>query len=236
VATLGRCLHLALVLLLAGIASPCAAQFGASITALTDDRFRGRSLSNGDPVARLDLSYDDRSGIYVAGAMTLAATSGAVRLLSGQGNLGYSLPIGPGAALDLGAIHSEYSEYYSGGVRSHYTDFYAGLVTEKVSVHLHYSPQYFQPGYASLYADVNATVRLDPKWRLIAHGGITWYVDKPLSDPRDPTQLDWKLSIVRQTGPFDLQLALSGCGPDADYYGEARHNCTALVFGATYIF
>jgi len=48
-----------------GCASPAAAQLSGSLSFRTDDRFRGHSLSQGQPTLALDLSYDHPSGLYL---------------------------------------------------------------------------------------------------------------------------------------------------------------------------
>src|SRR4051794_35583423 len=58
----------------AGVPAPAAAQFGAVVSAYTDQRFRGYSLSDGRPVGILDLSYDAPNGIYAGASGSLVAT------------------------------------------------------------------------------------------------------------------------------------------------------------------
>jgi uncharacterized protein (TIGR02001 family) len=231
-------LRLALcVTALLGAATPAMAQLGGSLSFQTDDYFRGRSLSEGRPVATLSLSYDDASGFYAAGAATGVATRrDGVKLLGFQENLGFARKIGTGPTIDVGLTNANYSDYFSGGYHAEYREAYVGLITEHLSTHIHYSPHYFRGGISTLYADADGVLRPLPLWRLTGHVGVLTQLDgpRPTGEPR--TRYDWRVGLGRRLGPLDLQLAWTQGGPERDYYdGEAHHRGT-LVFAATYAF
>jgi len=71
-ARLIRTFLIALVVL--GVPSQAMGQVGAVLSAYTDLRFRGLSLSDGQPVGLADLSYDHSSGIYGALSGSIVAT------------------------------------------------------------------------------------------------------------------------------------------------------------------
>ncbi len=212
------------------------ADVGTSITVVSDDRFRGRSFSHGHPVATLSLSYDDMSGLYVAGAVDAVMTPSAPELLSVHANLGYAWKLPSGTVVDVGLVRSDYTQYYRGGTKAHYTEAYAGIVTDHVSAHLHYSPDYFRSGVSTLYTDVDAVARPAPNWRLTGHVGVLLQIAGPQPSDGDSTHYDWRLGIARRAGPFDLQVAWSGGGPDEDYYEGRYHGQSAVTVGASYTF
>ena len=55
-------------------ASPALAEVSGEIELKSDDRFRGRSLSDGRPVVEADISIDSSLGIYAGGSVTATLT------------------------------------------------------------------------------------------------------------------------------------------------------------------
>jgi uncharacterized protein (TIGR02001 family) len=227
------------LLLLAALclATPAMAEVGASVSILSEDGLRGHAVSRGRPVATLDLSYDDAGGVYLGGSATGVATANqGAQLLGAKANIGYARRFTPNLIVDVGIVHSRYTEYFSGGRAAHYTEAYVGLITDHFSSHIHYSPDYFRSGLSTIYADVEGVVRPASQWRLNAHLGLLTQTKGPRPPGVSRTHYDWRLGIARQAGAFDLQLALTGGGPDPDYYNGRAHSRTALVFGIVYTF
>ena len=224
-------------LALTGLAAPASAQLGASLSFQTDDYFRGYSLSEGRPVATLNLSYDDGSGLYVAGAATAVATRhSGVKLLGAQENIGFARKIGTGPVIDLGFTNSNYSDYFSGGYKADYREVYAGLITDHIATHVHYSPHYFRGGVSTLYVDADGVLRPLPLWRLTGHIGVLTQLGGPRAPGEPHSHYDWRLGVGRRLRPFDLQLAWTDGGPGPDYYeGKPRHRGT-LVLAVSYAF
>ncbi len=96
---------LAAACLLAGAAR---AEVSGSASVVSDYRYRGVSLSNGEPAAQVDLNYDDRSGAY-AGAFVSNVRLGTppAALVQWVPYGGASLRLANGVALDAGASYSE---------------------------------------------------------------------------------------------------------------------------------
>lgn len=226
------------MMLVASIEAPAAAQLGGTVSFQTDDYFRGHSLSEGRPVATLDLAYDDASGLYLAGAVTGVATRhSGVKLLGFSENIGFARKIGTGPVIDVGLTNTHYNAYDSGGTKADYREVYAGFVTDHVAAHVHYSPHYFRSGVSALYADADGVLRPFPLWRLTGHAGVLTQLDGPRAPGEPYTRYDWKLGVGRRLGPFDLQLAWTDGSPGPDYYdGGEPHHRGALVFGMSYAF
>lgn len=229
---------LLLALMPCAMAVPAQAEIGAGLSILNDYRFRGYSLSQGRPVLSLDLSYDDVSGPYANGKLSAVATNeDGVEYLGFTGNLGYARKLGHGPTLDLGIIHSRYTRYFGYGDGAHYTEVYAGLIGRHVSGHIHYSPDYFRSGVSTLYADLSAVVRPAPKWRINGHYGLLTQIGGSRPPGSARSRHDWRVSVARETGPLDLQLALTGGAPGRQFYRGRFHDRKAVfVFGINYLF
>lgn len=227
--------------LFAGLGLTCSAtcalaEVGASISVSSDDRFRGHSVSDGRPVATLDVSYDDVSGVYFGGAVDTVIAPEKPDLLSIRANLGYARRLRSGVTLDTGVVRANYTRAYTARVSAHYTDIYLGIVTDHVTAHVHYSPDYFRPGASTIYTDVDAVVRPAENWRFTGHVGALVQVAGPNSDDGRRTSFDWRLGIVRRVGALNLQLAWSGRVNDDDYHDGYRHGRSAFTAEGTYSF
>jgi len=213
------------------IAAPASAEVGSAISIFSDARFRGYSLSEGHPVATLDLSYDHPSGFYAASSASVLLGPDGPKALGLQLAGGYARRISPSLSADVGVIHSLYSRYSSPGSSNSYTEVYAGLTRGFLSARVTYSPHYFEHGARTLYGELNANVGLAKKLRLNGHFGLLAPVDYRGMNAR--TQYDWRLGVERQLGRASMQLIATGGGPGRDYYAGRTHSRTALVLGVS---
>jgi uncharacterized protein (TIGR02001 family) len=210
---------------------PAEAQIIGSASLESDLRFRGYSLSSGDPAATVDLGYDHESGLYLNGSASAGFDQSEPALLAWQLNAGYAARISPTVSIDAGAVRSWYTRHSSVG-HAHYTEIYLGATAHGISSHVYYSPDYLRPGVHTLYADVETTLSLAPKWWLTGHAGLLTH----LSDPPRHTRrehYDWRLTLGRDLGRLGLRASLSGAGPGSDYYSGRRRSATVLTFGAS---
>jgi len=217
-------------------ATPGYAQVSGDITLQSDYRLRGHSISSGDPVAMLDLSYDHPSGLYLNGSVIGVLREGDAALLETVGGIGYAKRLTPTLSLDGGFSRTEYRDAYGLDYPVDYNEVYVGLYGRNVSGHLYYSPDYYYRGVRTLYGELETSKELTNKLRLSAHGGVLDYVDMPAGWPRPKTQYDWRLAASRQLGPVDFRAALTGGGPGPDYYEYRAHKRTAVVVSATWTF
>jgi uncharacterized protein (TIGR02001 family) len=225
------CLGLGLGLTL-GLAHPAHAQFSATVGLQSDYRYRGISLSDGLPAATLDLSYDHSSGFY-AGASTIGAVvEGHAESLGFIEYLGYATPRRNGASFDVG-VNNQDLAYYKNDRRwpLRYSEVYVGVVGDRLSAHLHYSPNYLQPGYGALYAELDGSLKPAENWRLFAHLGATVPVGDV--DGRRP-RYDARAGAARQFGPLQVQASVTTTNPDPPRT-TPRHRM-ALIVGASWFF
>lgn len=226
-------LHVArIALALAAFFGPAhaAAQVRTTAAITSDARFRGRSLSAGRPAASLDLVYDAPGGIYLgaSGALVAARRDGP-QPLSLQEYAGYAVRLPAGPALDLGATHTNYTEYYGGGRPAQYSEIYAGLIARRFASRLYYSPNYFGAGYSTLYGEVETAARPARGWRLSAHLGVLTALHGARPPELRPTQYDWRLGLATAVRSFEVELAWSGAAPDRDYYQGAPRSRSGVA-------
>lgn len=244
IAALGSCLlrstawfagALPLLSLLA--AAPAAAQLSAEASITSDYRLRGYSLSHREPAAALSLGYDDKSGLFVdATGVVLHMPDGKIRWMGGFASLGYAARLNGDLAVDVGVLRAQYSRNASFRRNASYTELFAGLTGRAFSVRAALSPDYLWDGTTTLYLSGDLVRRPAPKWRIVAHAGLlaTLRGGPPYAAPR--TQYEWSLRAGHQLGHADLELALSGGGPNREMFDGIYHTRTALTATARWAF
>jgi uncharacterized protein (TIGR02001 family) len=226
--------HLGLPIAILGTSQipPADAQVTGSLGVESDVRFRGYSLGSGDPAATIDLGYDHKSGLYLNGSATVGVDQSDPALLTYQLNAGYAARISPSVSIDAGAIRSWYTRHSTGARDTHYTELYLGMTAHGISSHIYYSPDYLRPGVETLYAEVESTLNLAPKWRLSGHAGLLTHLGTPPRYARRE-HYDWRVTLGRDLGRLEVHASFSGAGPGSDYYSGRPRSATALTFGAS---
>jgi Bacterial protein of unknown function (Gcw_chp) len=212
--------------------TPATAQFGAVVSAYTDQRFRGYSLSDGRPVGILDLSYDAPNGIYAAVSGSVVATRHEG--LKGLGlalNGGYATRIRPDLTLDLGVIHSRYSEYSGVASGRTYSEVYAGLAGKNVGTRFSLSPNYIGPARWTLHGELNGHVDLTKD--LLVDGTIGALIPLGEGAYRGAARSTWdaRLGLAQRLGRVSLRAAFTARGKSSDIYANRRHSRAAFVLG-----
>ena len=114
------------------------AQVSGSVGALSDYRYRGYSLSDGDPAVQASIAYDAANGAYAG----LFASS--VRDATGDGAqfipyLGYAKRDAQGRSWDVGVRWSHYTRDDA----FDYAEVHVGVALRRVALRVHYAPDYF---------------------------------------------------------------------------------------------
>jgi uncharacterized protein (TIGR02001 family) len=218
-------------------APPASAQVAGNLSAQNDYRVRGYSISAGQPVAILNLSYDHPSGIYLngSGVGSLHPEDGPL-LDAAFGEIGYARRLAPTLSIDGGLMRSEFWNIYGQKRASGYTEAYLGLISHGLSAHIYYSPDYLSRGVSTVYGEIDDSIEVVAQFRLNAHLGVLGYLDAPAAAPARDTQYDWRLGASRQFGVFDVHAAVTGGGPGHDFYYGRTRSKTALVVGAGWTF
>ncbi|HWA60452.1 MAG TPA: hypothetical protein VG939_03715 [Caulobacteraceae bacterium] len=215
----------AVALLIAGVA-PAHAQLAGSAALESDDRVRGLTFSHGQPALRLNLSYDHSGGGY-AGLSLIGAQGydGGHDTRGYTAWAGYISPRRQGLAWEAGLTHT----HVDNGFAYDYSEVYAGVSGDHFSARLSYSPRYYAPGTATLYADVSCGRRLSSHWRVFAHAGAL----TPVSGPVHRQRYDVSTGMALSVSHYELQLAWVKSTPWKIYPGRVIDDGEAVVLSAT---
>jgi uncharacterized protein (TIGR02001 family) len=238
-----RRLGLFLGLLLA--AAEATAQISGSFALLSDNRFRGVSLSDRRPALQAGIAYDHASGLFAGALASTVMVDGADSSLSAQGYVGFAYPLSQRLAFDAGGARYVYPQPVTAGSYD-YTEVFAGVVLadvvvagvalDRVQARLHYSDDYFGGGARALYTDINSAIDLSPAFALVAHLG---YLARSAQTSTRPgvapsTQWDAKLGLVTEVAGLNLELSVVGTDVPLDRCpGSYRACAPGLVFAVS---
>lgn len=142
------------------------AQFSGDATLVSDYRYRGVSLSQGNAEPQIGVAYDSPAGWYAGGLASGAKLADTVtEQIVAYG--GYTRRISDTVSWDAGATNSSFA-------RASYYDFaeaYVGLASENLSGRVYYSPSYFSQKTHTVYAEINASYLLRENIHLLGHLG-----------------------------------------------------------------
>jgi uncharacterized protein (TIGR02001 family) len=214
--------------------SAFAQQLGGAVSAYSDSRFRGYSLSEERPVGVVELSYDDPSGFYLAMAGSAVAARGeGPQFLGAQINGGYATRLRSGPTLDVGAVHSAYSHYAGLGGGRTYTEFYAGIALESASSRISVSPNYFGHGW-TVHPEMNGHIQPTRNLSINANVGLLVPMSQAGYGAHAHPIYDARLGVDQMLGRFTLHGAVSSRGKDQSIYSAGRASRNAFVIGITY--
>ena len=180
--------------------APAQAQVGVSVSVASDLRFRGLSLTDGQPAITLGAAYDHASGFYVGGAAMAQNTyHDGLQLLGFKENLGFAFRQGRDLSWDIGVDNEDLSQYGAPRRSLHYSEVYAGVSAHGVAAHLYYSPNYFRSGYSTLYAELSGAMRPADDWRLFGSVGALSYTSSPPGQGGQATRYDALELVVDPT-------------------------------------
>jgi uncharacterized protein (TIGR02001 family) len=226
-------LALALVCLFA--CRGAAAQLGASLTLESDYRFRGVSLSGGKPDAHLALAWDHPGGAYAGASATAVELEPGQRRAARMGYRGYARradPLGLGWEAGVSAAHFVAATGYD------YAELYAGVIGERWNARLAFSPDYFNQGARTLYAELNGGRNLARPWRVFGHVGALDALDaRALPSGASRLRFDVRLGVAATQDDWEVQLAYAATGRGGLYpatYEDRRRR--GWVLSAAYFF
>lgn len=218
-------------LLLSGAAR---AQLSASVAADSDYRFRGVSLSGSKPTVRLSANIDAASGWYAGASATRAQVSRSEPYALLVGYAGYATPMVAGHGFEFGASDS----HFVSNRQYDFTEAYAGLLSERWSLRLNYSPDYFGRHVRTAYLDASGHFPLNDIARLFGHAGLL----APLAG-REPgnadstrTRADLRVGMGWALRDVDLQIAWTAASRGGPFPALHDQRRSAWVFSASYSF
>ena len=208
------------------------AQLGASVTAVSDYRFRGVSLSDHRPALQAAVNYDATGGWYLGASLSQVALNRGRRDIGVVGYAGYVIETAKGPSWDLGAV----ALHFAGASSYDYFETYAGLVADRWNARVYLSPDYFGRGVASAYLECNGNVPLGEQMRLLGHAGVLAGHGGRADSDAGKARLDMRLGIGYGRGAADLQIAWVAASPDGPYPAVYDARRTAWLFSASYSF
>jgi uncharacterized protein (TIGR02001 family) len=209
------------------------AQFSGDATVVSDYRYRGVSLSQGNAEPQVGVTYDSPAGWYAGGLAAgakLADTNTEQIVAYG----GYTRRISDTVSWDAGATNSSFA-------RASYYDFaeaYVGLASENLSGRVYYSPSYFNQKTHTVYAEINAAWLLQENVHLLGHIGVL----HPVSGNDVPpsalsSRYDARLGVSARIADCVAQVAWVALQKHAtDYPTYEDRNPHAVVFSLSYSF
>lgn len=214
------------------VAQPANAQISAAVAVQNDDRFRGRSVSEGEPVAITSIVYDHDSG-WSAGGSVVATTNGpAIGLLRASGHIGYARSIASGLAVDGGVVVQSYSDRYSNGNAQTFAEVFGGVTWKQFAVHASYSPSYLDQGLQSLYVEFDAVQELGSGFRANARAGILTRLGGEGSFGGANTRYDTQIAVTKDFDRVSVYLQAGTAGPgQGGYFGGPWRGRNALILG-----
>jgi len=151
-----------------------------------------------------------------------------------EATIGYAARVTRALSVEAGVQRTAYARQAGGPLGLAYTELYAGLTFRAITARVYYAPDYLRPGRRTLYTEIDASARLLPNVNVNAHlGALTYLGTPPLYVAR--TRLDWRATVSRSFGPFEIHAGLSGRGPGRDYYARSKGRAVATV-GAAFAF
>jgi uncharacterized protein (TIGR02001 family) len=201
-----------------------------TLSVVTDYRYRGITLSAGDPALQASVVYDDPGGAY-AGlfASNVAFAISSRRELQLLPYAGYARRLASGLAAEIGA---EYAAFTGPG-EYNYPEFYVGLSGDRVNARLYYAPRYFGRDSGAFYAELNAAQPVSDRVRVLAHAGVLVNRSNDLRyGPADRTVFDGRLGLAVDFAPFTLQASWVGVSSSATGYpiqGDRRNTVVAAL-------
>ena len=197
----------------------------------TDDRFRGRSLSNGNPVIDVDINVDMASGIY-AGASTTFILSGQTQpVFQGvDGFIGFATRIDENVTLDVGVAGYAFTKNYSGNADDRYAEIYAGLSSGNFAAYVHYTSNYFDESIPVIYGEINFSKPMGSGYAVKAHAGLLAQTSGPSRLGGKSTRYDARVALSRPLLGLDAEIAWTYAGPNDRYFDGPWDGNSALVF------
>lgn len=214
----GLCFAVLLSACAAVLQSPAMAQASTTIIVQNDDRFRGRSVSRGEPAAILSLNYDLESGVNVGGSVAATTNGPGVGILRGSVHVGYATFVAPNVAIDGGVVFNAYSDRYSGGQSQNFTEVFAGISAGNFAIHAWYSPSYLDQNLETLYLEANAVKELGEGFRVNARFGFLIRLSGTETFSGAATRYDTQIGVTKDFDVLSLSVTAGTAGSGRGQY------------------
>ncbi len=225
---------LRLVCLAALIASAAdaGAQLSGHVAVMSDYVFRGESLTEGRPALQAGINYDHASGLYLGALASNVQIEPNDAGVGGQVYAGYARALGNRAGWDAGLVAYLFPRP-SSGPGYDYVEAYVGASIDSFSGRLFFSQDYFGTGAQSVYAQLDASFRIDAHLVLLGHVGYL-LEHSAAADPafyQPGSALDLKAGVSIDVRGFNLEISVTGTTAPTYACPAASGHCgtTAVV-------
>lgn len=185
--------------------SACA-QTAVELTLASGETYRGESIARADPVARIALSVDHKSGVYAGGSASVAAGAHDPRLAASTQYLGYAARRG-GTTFEVGVVHSHFRTMTDLSYNNDFFQGFAGVARKTLRLRVYASRDYLRDGRTTWYGEFNARLARFGSWSLGGHAGLS----RIPADPGEPRHWrsyhDASLTLARSFGAFNFSAA-----------------------------
>jgi len=230
----------ALAILTAALAIPDAAsaQWSGSLRLESDHRFRGVTLSDGQPAWRLGAAYEHPGGAYAGASLAEVRLQPGRRSVQWLAYAGLARRSSDRLAWELGAT----AAHFGSDAHADYRELYAGLAGPHWNLRLYHAPDYFGRGIRTLYAEANGGTALAGPWRWFAHLGMLRTLGGSAAYDERRWRADARMGVGIEWHELELQAAWVGAqrsdaGPAASAYaGSPAPRRSTWVLGATLFF
>ena len=211
------------------LCSAAHAQWGATVAVESDLRYRGVSLSDEKPGARLTLNYDGGQRWYAGASLNRATLPFLDAYLQTTGYAGALTAPVDGRRFEAGVV----ATHFDGLSGYDYGEVYAGMLAERWSARVFASPNYYGRHLRTAYAELDAATPLGTQARAFAHLGALVPSGGGEGAARR-TRFDLSIGAAWVVGNWDLHLAAFTVSPEGPYPTAGASRRSTLVLGASF--
>jgi len=213
------------------VAQAAHGQLSATIGVDSDYRYRGVSLSNSNPSARLTVNYEGADRWYAGASTTRAALTEHDSYLQLTAYAGWLAATLGRTSVELGVVGS----HFVGSSGYDFAEGYIGLLANEWSARLYLSPDYYGRDIATAYVELNAHVPLDERARVFAHVGVLAPLQSVAGDA-GRTRGDVSIGAGVVLRGWDLHVAAIAASRGGPYPAVYNGRHATIVVGAALSF
>jgi len=191
------------------VAGAVRAQLTGGVALLSDYRYRGESLTQGEPAVQGSLDYQHASGIFL-GALVSNVRIENMSGLAAQLYGGYARALSQDWSVEAGLDTNLYP-HPSYGSNYDYTEAFIGASYQSINARAYYSGNYLGGGHAA-YFELNASRPLGERLVLFGHVGyLAEHEPRQLAyRGQDRPFFDGRIGVSIEVFKFRLELSVTG--------------------------
>jgi len=211
--------------------STAQAQVSGTIAVQNDDRFRGRSVSEGEPVVIASVFYDHDSGVSAGGSAVVTSNGPDVGLLRASGHVTFAHKFDSDLSLDGGLVVQSYTDRYSSGRAQTFAEVFGGVTYGQFALHAIYSPSYLDHELQTLYIEFDAVQELGSGFRANARAGVITRLAGEGSFGGEDTRYDAQIGVTKDFDRLSLYLnaSIAGSGRGTYFSGPWQGRDAVIV-------